>query len=226
MIQSNDTEQVRRYKGGVSMLLAAIIAVLALAVGVWSSFHWFGGGPGAGYRTPENFPGTVLPGPGKLIPPFTLQDQHARPFDLSRLKGKWSLLFFGYTHCPDICPTTLATLNNVYAGLEKTAGGVDDVAVVFVSVDPERDNLKQIGEYLGYFNPAFTGVTGDNDALQRFSRSLGALYLRTEGTERSGYLVDHSAAVFVVSPEGRFKALLSPPFDIPAIIAGIDALRG
>lgn len=208
--------------GGAFGPLLAILALAALVLGVWASMHWFGGGR----AVPVDFPGTVLPGPGKALPPFELQDQHGRPFGPAQLQGHWSLVFFGYTHCPDICPTTLATLSQVYDGLARTAGGADDIAVLFVSVDPQRDSPQQIGGYLDYFNPAFTGVTGDEAALQTFSQALGAVYLRHPGDGRSGYLVDHSAALFIVAPNGRFKAVVTPPLDVADLVAGIDGLRG
>jgi len=214
-----------KYGRGSAAIVALIIAaILALALGVWGGQHWFGSRQ-ADRPAPKDFPGFVLPRDGKLIPAFELNDGDGQTFDLSSLKGHWTLLFFGYTHCPDVCPTALSTLSTIYEGLEKTRDGGDEVDVVFVSVDPERDKPAQLKEYVGYFNPAFVGVTGEPDTLASFSRVLGAVYAKAKGTESSGYLVDHTAAIFLINPEGRYKAVMSPPHDAAKIIAGVDALR-
>ena len=211
-------------RGSTPIVVLVIAAILALALGVWGGQFWLGGRQ-VDRPAPKDFPGFVLPGEGKAIPPFELLDGDGKVFDLSSLKGHWTLLFFGYTHCPDVCPTALSTLNTIHEGLEKARDGGDAVDVVFVSVDPERDNPAQLKEYVGYFNPAFIGVSGDPKTLSSFSRVLGAVYAKAKGTERSGYLVDHSAAIFLINPEAHYKAVMSPPHDAEKIIAGIDALR-
>jgi len=211
-------------RGSATIVALVIAAILALALGIWGGQHWFGGRQ-ADRPVPKDFPGFVLPGEGKAIPSFELRDGDDQAFDLSSLQGHWSLLFFGYTHCPDVCPTALSTLNTIYEGLEKTRDGGDAVEVVFVSVDPERDKPAQLKEYVGYFNPAFTGVSGDPKTLSALAGVLGAVYAKAQGTKASGYLVDHSAAVFLINPEGRYKAVMSPPLDVVKIIAGVDALR-
>ena len=210
-------------RGGASKILVPVLAVLAMLLGVWGGQHWLG--DGVPTRTaPEDFPGTLLP-QGRALPEFALQDDQGQAFVPASLQGKWTLLFFGYTHCPDVCPTTLGTLKRVWDGLAKTAGGVDDVAVVFVSVDPARDSLDHLAEYVDYFEPAFTGVTGDDANLQRLSRSLGAIYVRARGGSDENYLVDHTAAIFLLDPQGHYTAVLSAPHDADRIVAGIDALR-
>lgn len=211
-------------RGSAAVVVLVIAAILALVLGVWGGQFWFGGGQ-ADHPVPKDFPGFVLPGEGKAIPAFELRDGDGKVFGLSSLKGHWTLLFFGYTHCPDVCPTTLSTLNTIHDGLEKTRDGGDAVDVVFVSVDPERDKPAQLKEYVGYFNPAFIGVTGDPGTLSSFSRVFGAVYAKAKGTQNSGYLVDHSAAIFLINPEAHYKAVMSPPYNVEKIIAGIDALR-
>ena len=210
-------------RGNAAKLFLPLVALLALGLGIWGGQHWFGGS-GSGYGTPPGFPGTVLPG-GKAIPAFELRDDHGKPFVATNLLGKWTLLFFGYTHCPDVCPTTLGTLKTVWDGLGQSAQGNADVAVVFVSVDPERDDIEHLKTYVDYFDPAFVGVTGSSDELLGFSRSLGAMYEKAEGSSADNYLVNHTAAIFLIDPEGKLAALLSPPHDAGKIVNGINALR-
>src|SRR5437764_11967587 len=102
---------------------------------------------------------TLFPAP-KPLAAFAFTDQENRVFDLSRLKGKWSFLFFGYTHCPDICPTTLATLARARENIAKSAAGAKDVQFVFISVDPNRDNASKLEQYVAYFHATFLGATG------------------------------------------------------------------
>jgi len=221
---------IQSQRGDALKALLIVLAVMAMLAGFWGGQYWMSGQPGAetGGRVlvvPEGFPGTVLPG-GKALPTFSLQDDQGQPFGPASLKGKWSLLFFGYTHCPDVCPTTLGTLKNAWDLLGKSAAGVEDIAVVFVSVDPERDSIEHLKEYVDYFEPAFTGVTGKEDQLITFSRALGAIYMKSKGDGDNEYLVDHTAAIFVIDPQGRYSALLSAPHDASKIAAAMEMLRG
>jgi len=220
----------QQQRGEVSKALLIALAVGAMLAGFWGGQYWLGDRPrvetgGPALQVPDGFPGTVLPG-GKALPDFELQADDGQPFTPSSLKDKWTLLFFGYTHCPDVCPTTLGTLKNAWDALAKSAGGTDGVEVVFVSVDPERDTIEHLKEYVDYFDPAFTGVTGDADNLLRFSRALGAIYMKAKGSSEENYLVDHTAAIFVIDPSGRYAAVLSAPHDAGKIAAAVQALRG
>lgn len=219
----------RQQQGETSKGLIIVLAVLAMVAGFWGGQYWLAapsGGESQGRMlvVPEGFPGTVLPG-GKALPEFSLQDDHGQPFVPASLKGKWSLLFFGYTHCPDVCPTTLGTLKNAWDKLSQSRGGVDDLQVVFISVDPERDSIEHLKEYVDYFDPAFTGVTGSPEELMKLSRSMGAIYANTKPDEQGNYLVDHTAAVFAIDPDGRFSALLSAPHDAGKIASAVETLR-
>ena len=208
-------------RGGTSTFLLLALAALALVLGVLGGRWWLGGmGP---TEVPQEFPGTVLP-QGRELPEFALTDGDGQPFGPARFQGKWSFLFFGYTHCPDVCPTTLSMLGRVRDGL-MADGGIDDVQFVFVSVDPQRDSTAHLKEYVEYFDPAFVGVTGSNEELAAFTRSLGAIYIRVKGSSEENYLVDHTAAVFLIDPEGNFKALFSGPHQADKIVTGLNALR-
>jgi protein SCO1/2 len=156
------------------------------------------------------------------LPEFHLRDQKNQVFDRTRLQGKWSFVFFGYTHCPDICPTTLVVMRDV----QKLAGGQEQgVQYIFVSVDPERDTVATLGRYLTYFHPEFIGVTGGHGELMRLTRALGAYY--ESGEARNGdYEVQHSAAIFLIDPEARLRALFAGPHDAARLAQGLQRLKG
>lgn len=151
---------------------------------------------------------TVLPAPQPL-PEFRLIDPEGIEKSKAMFEGGWHLLFFGFTHCPDVCPTTLATLNAAVGELDEGSPG-SAPGIVLVSVDPERDTPKKLGEYIAYFGPANQGLTGSEDAIRGLTEPLG-IYFRKVDIEDGDYTVDHSAAVLLINPEGEFHALFSGP---------------
>ena len=173
---------------------------------------------------PPDIQGLLWPDP-KVVQPFALADHRGEPFTLKQLKGRWSFLFFGYTHCPDVCPTTLAMLDNVSQELGQEPTSSRDVQVVFVSVDPERDTPEHLGKYVGYFNPEFLGVTGVDEALTLLTRQLG-IYTAREPPDASGdYLVGHGAAVLLIDPVGRLLGVFQAPHDAPDIAERFRQMR-
>src|SRR5258708_2663676 len=159
---------------------------------------------------------TLFPDP-KPLTAFALTDHKNRVFDLASLKGKWTFLFFGFTHCPDVCPTTLAVLARARANIAKNTAGAEDIQFVFVSVDPNRDTAGKLRQYLEYFDPTFLGVTGDNAQIANLAGQLGAAdqVAITPGLEN--YPVYHTAAVFLLDPRARYHAVFTPPHDAEAI---------
>jgi protein SCO1 len=155
--------------------------------------------------------GTYL-APARAVADFSLIDQSGRAFGPQRLAGRWSLVFFGYTNCPDFCPTTLTTL----AAMEKSLrAGHATVRpqVVFVSVDAKRDTPAQLAKYVPYFDPEFLGVTAaDQKTIEAFAAQWGVAVALTPKPDGS-YTVDHSAAIFVVNPAGKLQAVLTGPFN-------------
>ena len=141
---------------------------------------------------------------------FRLTDHHGEPFDPTRLKDRWSLVFFGFTYCPDICPTTMAFLNEFMAGLEGTEA--EDTQVVMVSVDPARDTVDQLASYVPYFNPDFIGVTGEFLDIHRFATALNTPFRKVAG-EGESYQVDHSANVVLINPRGHYHGSFKAPLD-------------
>jgi len=161
----------------------------------------------------------MRPEPVPLLP-FSLTDQQQRPFTQADLKGRWSFLFFGYTWCPDICPTTLATLTRMTEQLYDEGIDPEDVSIIFVSVDPPRDTPEVLARYMAYFNEDFTGLTGEAGEIYDFARQFGVAYFREQERSRDEYLLSHTSSIFLVDPQARLLAAFSPPHD-PAVIASL-----
>ena len=195
---------------GPDWITLGIVAVLMIAVGVLVIR-----GIGALPETPPD-PGEharIMPVP-RDISEFSLTDHRGEAFGLDRLQGQWSLLFFGYTSCPDICPFVLGEL----ARVKQNFGAQPDVEgtmpnVVFVSVDPGRDSQDRLAEYMQFFDPEFVGVTGSDTELQKLASGVGAYYEAPQDTDAEGYLVNHASKLFLVDQKARFLALLDDPHD-------------
>ncbi len=166
-------------------------------------------------------PGLTLIPPRGELPAFELRDQHNQIFDVARLRGKWSLLFFGYTHCPDICPMTLATLKQVHQLLgEKNK----NIQYVFITVDPARDTPEIMGSYTGYFHADFLGVGGPASELDKLTQALG-VYYRLDDNAKGNYQADHSAAVFLVDPQAQWRGLFASPQNAQHMAANLSRLQ-
>lgn len=159
----------------------------------------------------DNPLGAVLRPDPRPLKSFALVDQHNQPFTIDQLAGRWSFVFFGYTYCPDICPTTLTILVSLYAELEKQGFGPDEYQIVFVSVDPERDSPEHIANYLAFFDNRLIGATGEPDALLAFAKQFGAMFFKEEANSDGNYLVAHTGSIFLTSPRATVTAAFSPP---------------
>jgi protein SCO1/2 len=180
--------------------LLALLAVL-IGIGVWSVVSG---------RLPfgaPNFHGMVMQSPDP-VPDFTLTSQTGEELSLSDLRGKAVLLYFGYTYCPDACPTTLAELKKAKA--ELGAAG-EDVQVVMVSVDPLRDTPEALAAYLAAFDPTFIGLTGSEEAILQAATPLGIYFAKNEGSAATGYLVDHTTTVAAIDRDGYLRVVY--PFE-------------
>lgn len=142
---------------------------------------------------------------------FELIDHHGQPFTPAQLEGGWTLIFFGFTYCPDICPTTMTFLNEFAGQLEGTEA--EDTRVVMVTVDPARDTPEQLAKYVPYFNPDFTGVTGEFLDIHRFATALNTPFRKVSG-EDGDYQVDHSANVVLINPRGDYHGFFKAPLDL------------
>jgi protein SCO1/2 len=190
----------------VKGILITLIAVSAIAAGIWLGS---GGRGKSALPIVEDTVITVLP-KAKPLQPFRLQTGAGKEFDLDNLKGKYTLLFFGYTSCPDICPTTMYEMKKLYAMLEKDKLQ-NSYQVVFVSVDPRRDTLRRLEEYVAYFNKSFIGATGADEQIATLAKQLGASYEIEDNGKSKDYSVSHTGVIFVINPGAKFAAILSPP---------------
>jgi protein SCO1/2 len=166
---------------------------------------------------PDLAAGTALAEP-RALPGFALVDQAGRPFDATRFEGRWSLLFTGFTHCPDVCPTTVALMADVRRRVPR-----DDLQFVFLSVDPERDTPEAVARYLAHFDPALVGATGERAEMERLTAGLGLAQVRNPDVD-GDYSVDHSTAFVLIDPRARLAAYFSAPHEREALAADLEAL--
>ncbi len=132
---------------------------------------------------------------------FELVDFNGKPFTDKDLKGKYSLIYFGYTYCPDVCPTELQTMTEA---LERLGPLAKKIRPIMISVDPERDTPKDMKEYLSNFHPSFIGLTGSYDQVKKACAAYRVYFRKTDQKSASDYLMDHSAIVYLMDPEGKF----------------------
>lgn len=162
----------------------------------------------------------------RLLQPFKLTDHNNTLFIEERLQGKWSFVFFGYTSCPDVCPATLYILSSIHGLLVDETGGIpDDMQVVFISVDPERDTPEKLANYITYFNKDFIGATANKAEIDKLTRQFGAGYIFEEETSAGGYNVAHTSAIFLVDPYGRLVASFSQPHQPATIVSQYKKIR-
>jgi protein SCO1/2 len=171
---------------------------------------------------PPAIAGFVYPEP-RAISPFKLATQDGKPFDLESLKGKWTFVYFGYTYCPDVCPTTLAELARAKKLLDQ---GNLPAHYVFVSVDPRRDTPKRLAQYVAFFDPGFVAATGSDEALAALTRQVGVAYSFPEGKKGAAYAVDHSSIVALFDPDARLHAVFTPPQEAEGIAEGFRKILG
>lgn len=146
----------------------------------------------------------------RLIEDFQLVDHNGEAFTLEDLKGQWTIAFSGFTHCPDICPTTLATLGRVMDSLDDSVR--QQTQVIMVSVDPARDTPEKLAEYVPYFHPEFVGVTGEFLQIMGLTRQLGVAFNKV--TLEDDYTVDHTSNLALINPDGHYQAFYRPPFEL------------
>ena len=173
---------------------------------------------------PPELQGVLRPHP-KPLQAFELIDQRNRPFTLERLRDKWSMVFFGYTYCPDICPTTLSTLSAVAGKLRSESLAIGNEQVVFVSVDPERDLPETLAGYLKYFDETFVGATGSKSAIDQVTGQFNAGYIKEAETQSGEYLVSHTSSIFLVDPDTHLVAVFAPPHDPDTIVEQYRLVR-
>lgn len=205
-----------------NILIVLIVASAGLFGGSWLSQYLFSNTSGPSLN--DEFQATTFPTP-RPLKAFSLHDQYGNTFDNERFRGKWNFLFFGYTNCPDVCPGTLNLMNVVQGNLQEAGIGSDELQVIFVSVDPDRDDNAQLADYMKYFNPEFIGITGAKAQIDILAKQLSAIYFITKPKFDRPYQVDHSAAILLVDPDGKFHAVFTAPHDADRISRDLQSIR-
>lgn len=205
---------MKRWTLIASMLVAALAgALLAFGIGSWRDSS-----------RPDVVlaHGTFLNEP-RPVPPFALIDAASRPFGNADLRSGWTLMFFGFTHCPDICPATLGTLAAARRLLADLPRG-DQPRIALVSVDPARDPPAALQAYVSFFDPQLLGLTGSPEAVDAFTRQMGVAVLRGKPDASGSYEVSHTSSVFVIDPRGRLVAILGAPHTPAGIAADFRSI--
>ncbi len=196
----------------VKITLSLIISILLIGTAAYLAQQSANTTPGSEARLATPKPLTA----------FQLTAHDLKPLNIERLKGKWTLLFFGYTHCPDVCPTTLTELTQVAEQLPPEV--LNNTQFVLVSVDPQRDSPESLAEYVSYFNESFLGATGSIGALTAFARQLDSKF-SLETNPAGEPVVNHSSAMLLIDPQARYYARFKAPHYAEEIRAQYLALR-
>ena len=193
-----------------ALVAIAFAGVLVIAAGVLLAL--------ALRETPRGAAGTALA--SAIGGQFQLIDQNGKPFSDANLKGKWHLIFFGYTHCPDACPTAL---NEMSLALDRLGIKRDEVGVVFITVDPERDTPDVLKSYVQSFDAPIVALTGSPEAVAQAAKAYRVFYAKHPRAD-GDYDMDHSAVIYVMNPEGRFTATFTPDSSADAIVQRLQKL--
>lgn len=186
-----------------TIIVSAIIVIIGVAAYLnhWQRVKAF---------NPAKLTATYFEQP-RIVSDFVLQDQDGKPFTNDKLQGHWSILFFGFTNCGYICPTTMAMLGQTVEMMQQ-AHVRQLPEVVFVSVDPERDSIAEVKKYVQSFNPNFKGVRGDKAAVKQLAKEMAVVYLRAaKDADKKNYDINHSGTLMLINPKGQLQAIFSPP---------------
>ena len=192
-------------KLGVRKTVTVLVVFMVLVVG---GFTWRINQPVIMSSEELRLNGAVVLDKPRIFSDFELLDHRGEIFDIARLQGTWTILFFGFTHCPDICPTTMAVLNDTYSKLKDAEK--QRLQVVMISLDPERDTVTKLAEYVPYFNAEFIGVTGNKHLIRRLTAEINIAYNRVPLGE-GDYTVDHSTQLVLINPKGHYHGFFRAP---------------
>lgn len=195
-----------------------LIVLFLLAAAIWNLML-------QSSNPPKELEGVLRLEP-KSLSSFNLVDQNNQLINEHIFEDKWTFVFFGYTSCPDICPTTLQMLNAVVTKLDGNNGEpAGDVQVIFVSVDPVRDTSAKIASYMEFFNKSFIGLTGDEQNIDNITKQFNAGYMRGQEISPGHYLVAHTSAIFLVAPDTKLVAAFSQPHIPKTIISQFKDIK-
>jgi protein SCO1/2 len=214
-----NAKQIRHNKKWLLMLLLDAVIIIALVL-------YFG----MRHHSPVHnvkIQGVYLPLP-VAIAPFHLTDNHGKIFTNENLKGHWTMLFFGFTNCGFVCPTTLTELNKMYQQLQNKLSKNNLPQVIFISVDPARDTVKRINEYVTAFNPQFIGLRGKESATEKLENELHIMAekMQTSRKGKNNYTIDHTAEILLINPAGQLQAYMSYPHTAEQMIKDYNLILG
>lgn len=187
-----------KFQKGIALSTYVLVIGIALILGV--ALGWL-----SQKSDSHDIKATVLP-ESRPLPAFELTDTDGETVSPESLTNQWTWVFFGFTHCPDVCPGTLAALRDTMPLIEGEAP-----KVLFVSLDPERDTLDKLGEYTKWFNPKFEAATGDIPALNKAARAMGIAWSKVEDENSDNYQIAHTSWVILLNPSAQIQAWFSPP---------------
>ncbi|WP_122258930.1 SCO family protein [Pseudomonas syringae] len=178
-------------------------------------------GSGSEDQAALNDAGIVLLSKSRPLPALSMSDQNGATVALDDLKGKWTLMFFGYTFCPDICPTTLAQIKQIRTELPEKV--VERMRVVLVSVDPDRDTPQQLKQYLGYFDKQYIGLTAPVADIQTLANAVSIPFIPAD-TSKANYFVDHSGNLALIGPDGTQRGFIRAPLNNQKLVKQLPGL--
>lgn len=207
---STDDQPARRSRWPRRVTIVVVVA-LVVGVGAWLALGWV---------QPHPYSGTVMQAPSAAPSMDGLLLSNGTPVDLAAYEGDLLLVYFGYTACPDVCPTTLAQIASARRQLGDDA---DRVRLLLVTIDPERDSLDGLGDYVEAFDPTFEAAGGDLDDIQRVAAQYG-IYFAKGDPLGDGYAMDHTATVMGIDPDGHLRIVWAPPLDVDRLADDLAAL--
>lgn len=165
----------------------------------------------------------TLPRP-RDIAPFALVDHNGDAYDNARLQGRWTFIFFGFTHCPDICPTSMSEMGQADRALRDGGELQDGFQGILVTVDPERDTQALLGQYATAFSPRFYGVRGDREATAQFAQQVSAAFGKVPSDDEAGYTMDHTGNIIIINPRGHYHGFIKLPHKAETIRLAYQSL--
>lgn len=185
-----------------------IIIVLAFILLVVYGFVWRMSQPVIMDDEQLRVNGAIVLDQPRIFSDFELIDHRGETFNIARMQDVWTIVFFGFTHCPDICPTTLAVLNDMYSKMKDSEK--EQLQIVMISLDSERDTVEKLAEYVPYFNEEFIGVTGNKHLIHRLTAEINIAYNKVS-LEGEDYTVDHSTQLVLINPKGHYHGFFRAP---------------
>lgn len=200
-------------------LLFVLCAVVGFSVGIYVNLQakW------RFQRLQQQTDATLLVKPKPMVA-FTAEDDTGQRFSEKQFRGHWTLWFFGFTHCPDLCPTTMTELHKFYE-LLRHEHPEDLPQVVLMTIDPERDDLARLHQYVRHFNEAFVGLRASPKTLHQLTNALGLVYLKTPHTQQASYAIDHSGSILLVDPKGRLRGYFSMPHNAAKMVHDYQMIK-